>query len=59
MTLGFLGLIDFTPFGIGWHNLKHTKNAEHLKITTRMRGNRSCQLLLHSDQEHVVYFNIF
>lgn len=24
----FFGLIDFTAFGIGWHNLKHTRNAE-------------------------------
>ena len=46
--LGFLGSIDLMLFGIGRHNLRHAKNAKHLKLTTRSRGNRSC--LLHSDR---------
>lgn len=58
MRLGFLGLINFTPFGIGWHNLKRTKNAEHPKMTARMRGNQTANSSIPIGG-HVVYFIIF
>jgi hypothetical protein len=35
---GFFVLIDFTASGIGWHNLKHTRNVERFENDDKNEG---------------------